>query len=283
MAQISIIKEQVSTCPICKGEGYTFSISSNKKNISFIELCGCRVKACQCDGIAPYLYHDETQGKVLPCPCREARVKIDQIKELFNLSNIPVKYRYRRISEFQTDDENEEVCMNLAQAHDNAYFFIEQFSGKFNATRRGLYLFGNAGSGKTMLACLALNELILQFQEKVKFMKITRDFFNHLRSSYNQESEWYGRGDNLFKALAEVPALVIDDFGVQADSSWEQRTLYDLIDARYEAELPTIITSNVPPQEIESSFKNRIYSRLKEMTVFQNMIGLDYRERFQNS
>ena len=281
MSQVRLIKEEPAKCIQCNGAGYQFGISSRKGNISFIELCACKVKECKCDGNPPYLFHDDETEEVKVCSCRPFRNQIIRIRDLFNQSNIPVKYRYRRITEFQTDDDNEEVCLNLAQAHDNAYYFIEQFSDSHHEAMRGLYFFGNAGSGKTMLACLCLNELILQFQLKVKFVKITRDFFNAMRASFNQESEWYGRGDNLFKSIAEVPALVLDDFGVQADSPWEQRTLYDLIDARYEAELPTILTSNLPPQEIETVFKNRIYSRLKEMTVFQTMIGLDYRERFQ--
>ena len=281
MAEIKVIMAKTKNCNLCQGLGYSFSLSTSNRNFNFLEICSCVEKTCICDKKVPYVYLDEDTRQLTACPCRPYRLKVDQIKELVYSSKIPKKYQFRRITEFDTSNDNEEISMNLIQAHDNAYYFIEQFSPDYTGNTQGLYFYGNAGSGKTMLACLILNELILQYQIEVCYIKITRDFFNQLRSTFNAESALYGQGDDLFKTISLSRVLVIDDFGVQADSEWEQRTLYDLIDARYEAELPTLITSNTPPQELESSFKNRIYSRLREMTLFQSMIGLDYREKFR--
>ncbi len=265
----------------CNEEGFVHVISSRKKNISYVELCPKLLQIQKCDGTPPYFFFDEQKNLLRPCPTREVRLKLEKIHSLMHQSNIPPKYRYRRITEFQTEAEDDDISLNLVAAHDNAYHFIAQFSENHDEKFRGLYFFGNPGSGKTMLACLILNELILQYQVGVKYIKITRDFFNRIRATFNVESSDYGRGDSFFNAVANVDVLVIDDFGVQADSDWEQRTLYDLIDARYEYERPTIITSNIAPQDLESTFKNRIFSRLKEMTDFQQMIGFDYRDSFQ--
>jgi len=69
---------------------------------------------------------------------------------------------------------------------------------------------------------------------------------------------------------------------VQADSEWEKRTLYDLIDARYENQSPTIITSNIPPENWKELFDGRVFSRLQEMTHFYGMIADDYRNNYRD-
>lgn len=74
-----------------------------------------------------------------------------------------------------------------------------------------------------------------------------------------------------------IRRLLLDDFGVQADSEWEKRTLYDLIDARWENRLLTIITSNKNPNEFKELFDGRIYSRLAGMTTVVVLTGKDYR------
>ena len=74
--------------------------------------------------------------------------------------------------------------------------------------------------------------------------------------------------------------LVIDDFGVQRDSAWEQETLYNLIDARYEGEKFTIITSNNNPEKtLKELSEGRILSRLREMCRILELSGEDNREK----
>nr|HPM34702.1 DNA replication protein DnaC [Spirochaetota bacterium] len=61
--------------------------------------------------------------------------------------------------------------------------------------------------------------------------------------------------------------------------AWEQETLYNLIDARYEAERLTIITSNSNPEKgLKELSEGRILSRLKEMTNIIELSGTDRRE-----
>ena len=77
-----------------------------------------------------------------------------------------------------------------------------------------------------------------------------------------------------------MDVLVIDDFGVQRDSPWEQETLYNLIDARYEAEKFTIITSNNNPEKsLKELSEGRILSRIREMCRILELSGEDYREK----
>ncbi len=80
--------------------------------------------------------------------------------------------------------------------------------------------------------------------------------------------------------LENADVLVVDDFGVQRDSPWEQETLYNLVDARYEAEKFTIFTSNVDPKSALADIAGgRVLSRIKEMCTILELTGHDYREK----
>ena len=59
--------------------------------------------------------------------------------------------------------------------------------------------------------------------------------------------------------------------------------LYDLVDARYESELPTIITSNIDLEAVKNLFKGRIYSRFTEMLHIVEFFSVrDYRQDMQS-
>ena len=78
---------------------------------------------------------------------------------------------------------------------------------------------------------------------------------------------------NVHKLIAEA----IDDFGVQRDTDWEKETLYNLVDARYEAEKFTLFTSNNNPTQVMKD--PRVLSRLREMCRIMELAGEDHREK----
>lgn len=270
-------------CTICSGRGVIVRPSGGRRGISSLELCECVLSMCNsCEGVGepPFIYLDEEAGLIRNCPCLRYRRRYDRIVELYRDSGIPEKFRYRFLNDFRTDSKDREESIELAKAHDNAYHLIEAMHKDKNARPKGLYLYGPAGTGKTMLGSLILNEIIFRFRKKVKSIKVNRDFFNPIRGTFNAESDLYGKGDEIFNSIAGADVLMIDDFGVQADSEWEKRMFYDLIDTRYENQKTTLITSNHDPAYFKEVFQGRVYSRLKEMTAWQPLITGDYRDHF---
>lgn len=271
-------------CPYCKGKGYRYLPSTSRKNFLNLEICQCVEKYCSCDKTPPYLIFNEKTEKIETCVCKSTREKTRNIQKLFQKSGIPIRYLYKKLDHFETDfTDNHEITVSLMAALDMAHQYTDEFDLQGKEKGLGLYIYGPAGTGKTMLACLILNEIILEYQANVLFINITRDFFDPIRSTYNIENKKYGKGEEIFNKIANADLLVIDDFGVQSDSEWEKRTLYDLINIRYEKVLPTILTSNEEPKKWKELFNGRIYSRLEETTDTIFIESLDYRGRISKS
>lgn len=157
-----------------------------------------------------------------------------------------------------------EQKQNLAQAVRLARNFAESPEG-------WLVFVGVNGCGKTHLAAAIVNYRYRN--RKPALFVVVPDFLDHLRSTFSPDSKV--SYDQLFEAVRTAPLLVLDDFGEQASTPWAQEKLYQVINHRYNARLPSVITTTCSPDEIE----NRISSRLVDpkISVFFNITAPDYR------
>ncbi|MBV6492535.1 MAG: DNA replication protein DnaC [Turneriella sp.] len=290
-------------CENCEGLGYRVVPQMVHKKAAYIlEPCTCVTvlcNSCTGDQKSPWLYLDEETGKIRACACKTPRDSLARVQALFSASNIPNRYRFRRLKEFnlqptypnpthapELEAAKRAAAVALTAAFDKARHFIDaqkklsQGNAQVSTQDlKGLFLIGPPGTGKSLLASMILNELILTAQLSCRYVKISRDFFQQLRTTFSNDSSTYGKTETVFNEIAQQDILVIDDFGIQSDSDWEQRMLYDLVDARYEADLPTIITSNIDLEAVKNLFKGRIYSRLTEMLHIVEFFAVrDYRQ-----
>jgi DNA replication protein DnaC len=141
---------------------------------------------------------------------------------------------------------------NLEQAYRVAYNFAQSPQG-------WLVLLGQNGCGKTHLAASIANQL--QSTGKSVLFIIVPDFLDHLRSTFSADSHL--SYDSLFEKVKRSPVLILDDYGEQAASPWTQEKLYQLINYRYNAKLPTVFTMSYSLDEIE----NRISSRMVDHSL----------------
>lgn len=163
----------------------------------------------------------------------------------------------------------------------------------FEKTRKGLYLFGNAGTGKTHTAyaiCDFLQKKGFQVMafKAVDILKMIREDMNF--ENKNEDFEY--NGDAYFKKTDSFRAypinflegiidyrgfLFIDDFGTEKGTEWVLETFYTIIDKKYEDMIPTIITSNCTMYELGSKMGDRIASRIAQMCDIIDLTGKDRR------
>lgn len=157
-----------------------------------------------------------------------------------------------------------EQRQNLDQAFRLALGFAQSPQG-------WLVFQGVNGCGKTHLAA-AIANYQLQAGKPVSFV-VVPDFLDHLRSAFSPESKI--SYDELFERTKRAPLLILDDFGEQSTTSWAEEKLYQLINYRYNARLPTVITTCFSLDEIESRISSRLID--PRLSLVFNIIAPDYR------
>ena len=85
---------------------------------------------------------------------------------------------------------------------------------------------------------------------------VVPDLLDHLRAAYQPDAE-VGY-DELFERVRNAPVLVLDDLGTQAPTPWAQEKLFQLINHRFNTRLPTIVTTNLLPEQIDERLRTRL-------------------------
>jgi DNA replication protein DnaC len=117
-----------------------------------------------------------------------------------------------------------------------------------------LMLTGGYGTGKTHLAA-AIANYQTEHGNTVMFMAVP-DLLDYLRATFNPA---VGTSfDQRFEQVRTTPLLVLDDLGTESATSWAREKLYQIINHRYVAHLPTVITTSVRPDELDPRIRIRI-------------------------
>ena len=126
----------------------------------------------------------------------------------------------------------------------------------------GLYIYGSAGTGKTMLSSIIINERAYD-NRRSHFYTVT-DLVADLQDFQNPTR----REEKLIK-VQTTPCLVIDDIGAEHSTGWVSSALFSVLDSRYKDGLQTIINSNFTVDELCTRYTDyhgeRIARRIKSM------------------
>jgi DNA replication protein DnaC len=136
---------------------------------------------------------------------------------------------------------------NLQTAYERAREYAQNPQG-------WLILKGGYGCGKTHLAAAIANFRLAE-GHPVLFIN-TPDLLDHLRATFNPESTV--SYDERFDQVRTSSLLILDDLGTQSNSEWAQEKLYQILNFRYNAKLPTVITTNLDLESIEIRMRSRM-------------------------
>ncbi len=117
-----------------------------------------------------------------------------------------------------------------------------------------LLLLGENGTGKTHLAA-AIGHYRLSMGENPLFVSVI-DFLDHLRSTFSPNSST--SYDYVFNQVRNSRLLILDGFGNQSATPWAKEKLFQVLDFRYAAKLPTVITSTLTLDDFDKPIRVRI-------------------------
>jgi DNA replication protein DnaC len=183
---------------------------------------------------------------------------------------------------------------------------IKQVGG-LGITGVGLLFDGGPGLGKTTHAVVTLMEFIrrlpdeereareilamspetygmsarpgyyMTFPEFLSRKKALIDADSDTRQRLFREMEgFHGRSDD---DLLNVRLLVLDDLGKEYGSKYDDASFDEVLRARYDKALPTIITTNVPRENWESQYGKAMGSFAHEAFRRVRIIGEDLRKK----
>lgn len=148
-------------------------------------------------------------------------------------------------------------------------------------SRRGLFLHGDVGLGKSGLAAGIVNAVV-DTVTPARYAAVP-DVLDHLKATFAPGSDV--EFDQLFNTYKNVPLLVLDDLGTENPTTWALEKLYQIIDARYQNGRVTVVTSNLSLREMLAHFEQRdnwmgkrIVDRLKAMCAVVHIQGRNLRE-----
>jgi len=192
-------------------------------------------------------------GKAFPCRCAVHEQEGERLIRLQRYSNLGPLTRLtfanlssRGRSSNPRDQERFRRCAEDASA------FAEAPAG-------WLVLSGPSGCGKTHLAA-AITNRCLELGTAALFV-IVPDLLDRLRAAYHPDSDM--GYDQTFDQVRNAPVLILDDLGSHSSTAWAQEKLFQMINHRFNARLPTVITTNFPLAKLD----DRLYTRLSDPSL----------------
>ena len=212
----------------------------------------------------------------IKCECEIKRDKENTEREI--LTRISSLKRDCFSSPLQHQYTFEKFLNEKGQAYKVAYNYAKSFE-QMKKDNVGLLFYGDVGSGKTYLACSIANELIERKQVRVKIMNLSQVINQIQKSAFKLDS------NEIISNLSNIPLLILDDLGIERDTSYAREQVYNIINSRYLKGRPTIFTTNLSLEIIQNPNIDleyqRIYSRILEMTIPVKVTGEDFRRKIQ--
>ena len=265
--------------PHKKLKNYTTKIEDTVKELNNCKNCK-NILECKnpVEGhvFYPGIENENVIFSYIPCKYQKELTKKTKYQQNIALFDMPKEILEAAMKDIHTDDPDRfEVIKWLKE-------FIDDY--KKGKKRKGLYLTGNFGCGKTYLLSAMLNELA-KHNHKVAIIYFP-EFLRSLKESFSDENDYVDK----FNYIKKVELLLIDDIGAETTTQWgRDEILGTILQYRMQEGLTTFFTSNLTIKDLEQHFSfstkgvekvkaRRIIERINQLTETLVMISENKRK-----
>lgn len=207
------------------------------------------------------------------CKCESERIKReDAERKRREFAAMVEKNRRAGFADYEmskwtfANDDNESPKLTAAMKR-----YVDNFAD-MERHGKGLLLYGSCGTGKTYAACEVANALI----DRGVTVLVTNfaRLINDLQGNFERQA--YIDGLNYYRLL------IIDDLGVERNTEYAKEQVYNIIDGRYRAGMPMIITTNLSMDKMskpDDMDNLRIYDRILERCYPIKVDGVSRRKK----
>ena len=185
---------------------------------------------------------------------KQAMLDRMEIASKLRRAAIPARFTDKTFESFIAETDRQRKALDSCKGYAEA--FTEHYRDG-----RCLMLMGKPGCGKTHLGAA----IALYLCRETKYTAVYRTLpglISDIRSTYDR-SEEFSEAD-IMRTITRCSLLVLDEIGATKTSEFELALLFNVINARYEDKLPTVIISNLPPAELKTAIGDRCVDRLRE-------------------
>ena len=243
--------------------------------------------------VSVYRLSDGTIKKYIKCPdCiakhdaeREAKEKTERSADMPKRrriarmgTGIPPRFMAKDFSNFDKGRSKE-----IDAAFDMCYQYAEEYPiGKSAEGYRSLYIYSEKswGVGKTHLSCAIAHRILNRWQDvdtacpRVRWVSEPH-LFSKIEASFNytwEDKQTMPNKEDIINDLIHADLLILDDVGKEKrqDPRFVQRTLFAIINGRYDRDYPIVFTANLKPTLLKAhlgtgGMDEASYDRLLEM------------------
>lgn len=217
--------------------------------------------------------------------CTNCEISLIQ-SEILRLSNIPKKYRGKRLADNLPPTLSEEAIKKLNVYASNFYKMQENGINMLIYPQPAPNNLEGCGTGKTTIACALGQEYIRQNIKDFNLTPLTL-FINAEEFADLKKREALNKPLNEMEAyildnVEKAPFLIIDDLGAEKISEFTIQSLYGLINTRLNNYMITVYTTNLTPEALQLALGERLYSRIVSSLKIETS-GQDLRQQFINN
>ena len=149
--------------------------------------------------------------------------------------------------------------------------YCKAYAADFSRRSPSLLLYGKTGLGKTHLSLAIAGNAVEEGYGVI--YSSAQNLFNKL------EKDKFGKADaNTEEAILDCDLLIIDDLGAEFTTQFTVSALYNIVNSRELEGKPTIISTNLMPEQLTKAYGERIASRILSNYVMLYFDGSDIRQ-----